>query len=279
MKYKTVATHNGDFHADEVVAISVLRKYNSDLTVRRTRDPSVYSKADIRVDVGMRYDPSTHDFDHHQKGGAGKRDNGVPYASAGLIWKHFGYLFCDPESSNIVDETFIQPVDAIDTGYQHPVRAIYSFDSAIKSFNSKIFDRDAFEAAINFSLTILNNEISHAHEQVSDNMTLRSMNTNGLPYLVLNEEISWQPVVVNETEKLYVVYPSGDGKYRLKCVPTEVGGFNPRKPLPEAWTGRSQSELERMTGIRGFEFCHDQRFVASFDTLEGAVEAAKIASL
>ena len=29
-------------------------------------------------------------YDHHQRGGNGARENGVPYASCGLIWREFG---------------------------------------------------------------------------------------------------------------------------------------------------------------------------------------------
>ena len=37
------------------------------------REPEAQDAADVRVDVGGRSDPSTGDFDHHQKGGAGER--------------------------------------------------------------------------------------------------------------------------------------------------------------------------------------------------------------
>ena len=82
-----VATHPGNFHADDVFAIAALELVHGPLEVVRTRDPERQAAADLRVDVGGRSDPAAGDFDHHQKGGAGTRENGIPYASFGLVWR------------------------------------------------------------------------------------------------------------------------------------------------------------------------------------------------
>src|SRR5204863_7099063 len=113
-----VATHPGDFHADDVFAIAVLHLVaGGDISVVRTRDPDALAAADARVDVGGRDDPSTGDYDHHQRGGAGERPNGVRYASFGLVWREHGpALAGNPEAADGVDEFLIQGVDANDTG-------------------------------------------------------------------------------------------------------------------------------------------------------------------
>jgi len=87
---KIIAVHNGEFHTDDVFAVAILKLIYPNLIAIRTRDKDKLKEVDARVDVGFKYDPSSGDYDHHQKEGAGKRKNGVPYASAGLIWKHFG---------------------------------------------------------------------------------------------------------------------------------------------------------------------------------------------
>ena len=66
-KIVKIATHNGRFHSDEVFAIAILKKFYSNIEIIRTRDKKLLSQADIRVDVGGRYDSKTGDFDHHQK--------------------------------------------------------------------------------------------------------------------------------------------------------------------------------------------------------------------
>ena len=72
-----VATHPGNFHADDVFAVAVLGLVQGPLEIVRTRDESVLAAADFRVDIGSRSDPATGDFDHHQRGGAGERANGI----------------------------------------------------------------------------------------------------------------------------------------------------------------------------------------------------------
>ena len=63
-----IATHNGKFHADEVFAVSLLRRLDrfKDAEIIRTRDAEILKTADVVVDVGGQYDPLTHRYDHHQ---------------------------------------------------------------------------------------------------------------------------------------------------------------------------------------------------------------------
>ena len=83
-----IGTHNGKFHSDEVVGCSILCSFYCDNTVIivRTRDTETLKQCDICVDIGGGT------FDHHQAGFNKKRENGIKYASAGLIWKCFGKL-------------------------------------------------------------------------------------------------------------------------------------------------------------------------------------------
>src|SRR3989344_8466592 len=86
-----IVTHNGRFHIDELFGIAaVMLAYPGKHQVLRTRDMEVVASADVVIDVGGIYDPSKNRFDHHQEGGAGLRENGVPYSSFGLVWQKFG---------------------------------------------------------------------------------------------------------------------------------------------------------------------------------------------
>src|SRR3954462_10048781 len=112
-----VATHDGSFHADDVFAVAALRMVHPGLEVVRSRDPGVIGDADLRVDIGLRDDPASGDFDHHQRGGAGERANGIPYASFGLVWRAFGPRLAGSEdAATAIDERLVQGVDANDTG-------------------------------------------------------------------------------------------------------------------------------------------------------------------
>ena len=91
---KTIATHSGGFHADESLAVyllKVLPQY-ANATVVRTRDPAVIDKADIVVDVGGVYDHSKRRYDHHQRefNDTFDQHHSIRLSSAGLVYKHYG---------------------------------------------------------------------------------------------------------------------------------------------------------------------------------------------
>jgi uncharacterized UPF0160 family protein len=114
-----VATHPGTFHADDVFAFAVLGVVHGPPEIVRTRDEALQAACDVRVDVGGRSDPSTGDFDHHQRGGAGERANGIRLASFGLVWREYGErLAGSAEAAAAVDERIVQGVDANDTGQE-----------------------------------------------------------------------------------------------------------------------------------------------------------------
>ncbi|MEX2010580.1 MAG: MYG1 family protein, partial [Parcubacteria group bacterium] len=50
---KTIATHSGMYHADDVFAVATLLMVYPDAEVIRTRDMEKIQEAEIAVDVGM----------------------------------------------------------------------------------------------------------------------------------------------------------------------------------------------------------------------------------
>lgn len=105
---RTLWTHDGVFHADDVLATAILT-WRADLDgehlrVLRTRDLPQEEIPDYIVDVGGRCETVRlpggkvqYWLDHHQAGGAGSQegipellDLKLPLASAGLCWKQFG---------------------------------------------------------------------------------------------------------------------------------------------------------------------------------------------
>ncbi|KAL5035467.1 hypothetical protein BDV3_005385 [Batrachochytrium dendrobatidis] len=131
---KTIATHSGSFHADESLAVYMLRllpEYK-DAKLVRTRDASVIESADIVVDVGGIYDPSKHRYDHHQREFVDTfdSDHKIRLSSAGLVYKHFGHRIIrevlgwhQDEQEDIVHmlymkvyDDLIQEYDGVDNG-------------------------------------------------------------------------------------------------------------------------------------------------------------------
>ncbi|PLW56522.1 hypothetical protein PCANC_01475 [Puccinia coronata f. sp. avenae] len=129
-----IGTHSGTFHADEALAVSLLRSLEKFKPSRlvRTRDPAVLETCDIVVDVGGQYDPEQHRYDHHQRefSETYSGDHLTKLSSAGLIYKHFGSEIIashlglpiqDPTVPILVAklyDSFIEAIDAIDNGIE-----------------------------------------------------------------------------------------------------------------------------------------------------------------
>ena len=86
-----IATHDGSFHADETLACAIISFLYENCEVIRSRDPVELEKADIIIDVSGINDHKH--FDHHSNAFNLSRDNGIHYATAGLMWKKFGHDF------------------------------------------------------------------------------------------------------------------------------------------------------------------------------------------
>jgi uncharacterized UPF0160 family protein len=88
-----IGTHNGHFHADEALAVYLLRllpAYKSSSLVR-TRDPAVLETCHTVVDVGGEYDVSRNRFDHHQRGfNEVFPGRNTKLSAAGLVYLTFG---------------------------------------------------------------------------------------------------------------------------------------------------------------------------------------------
>src|ERR1035437_2907263 len=113
----TIVTHNTKFHCNDVFAVAVMSLVFSDLKIIRTRDENIVKSADIVVDVGGIYDVGKMRFDDHQEGAAGVRENGIPYASFGLVWKEYGEkLSGSVEAAKLIEEKLVLSIDALDSG-------------------------------------------------------------------------------------------------------------------------------------------------------------------
>lgn len=287
-----IATHSGSFHADEVFAIAAMKLLPEPVEVVRTRDREVVAGADVRIDVGFNHDPSRGDFDHHQREFDLVRENGVGYASFGLIWREYGARICgDAEIADAVELTLVQPVDANDTGQQisksliegvRPMNVnavIGGFNSRWDEYLSEEQERGRFDAAVELAGGILEREIASATSGLKAVRVVREAIAGAKdPRIIeLSQNVPWKQVVVTEApDALFVIYPKRQG-YGLETVPRELGTFENRKDLPAAWAGLEQSELAELTGVEDALFCHAKRFLAVATSREGIEALASLA--
>jgi uncharacterized UPF0160 family protein len=288
-KFGKVATHNGIFHSDDVFAVATLKIMDPYLEIVRTRNPDIIKSADTRVDVGREYNHEERSYDHHQKGGAGKRENGREYSSFGLIWKHYGSEICgSDEIAEEIDKGLVQKIDGVDTGvigletdentpaYLGP--AIFSLNPSWQEENPN--PDQAFDKAVNFAYDVLQGMIKRGKgkklaEKISREAIERSKNRG---QITLDRYVPWHETIINESSEIkYVVHPSQDGSWMVAAVPNKFGARNYRKPFPKDWAGLNDFEFQKLTGVEDATFCHNDRFIAGAKSLEGAENLAKLA--
>ncbi len=281
-----IATHNGNFHADDVFAVAALKSIFPSVELIRTRDLSVMEKADIVLDVGGIYDADKGRFDHHQKGGAGARENGIPFSSFGLIWQKYGLEICDgnQEVADSLDKNLVSTIDAIDCGHVEGVVTGITLSQTISMFNptwQEEGDFDAcFDEAVAFAMRILSRFIASASGGVNAKAIVASAieKAEDPRVIVLEKYTPWKTTVLKTSEEaLFMVYPSQTGQWRIQTVPVELGSFEDRKKLPAPWAGLSDQELQDVTGLDDAMFCHNGLFIAGCASFENTMKMAEMA--
>jgi uncharacterized UPF0160 family protein len=281
-----IATHNGNFHADDVFSIAALKNIYPSFKLIRTRDLELIGKADIVIDVGGEYDSDAGRFDHHQRGGAGERENGTPYSSFGLVWKKYGLQICEgnQDVASSVDAGLVSTIDAIDCGYVKGVSEGISLSQTISMFNptwqeDSHFD-SCFDEAVEFASHILTRFIASSNGGISAKAIVAKAieNAKDPRVIVLEQYTPWKRTVHALSEQaLYMIYPSETGQWRIQTVPVEPGSFEDRQPLPKEWAGLSDTELQNVTGIDDAMFCHNGLFIAGAKSFESTMKMASLA--
>ena len=136
-----IGTHSGSFHADDVLAVALLRAFvDADASVVRTRDEATLAEQDVVVDVGGRFDPEARRFDHHQNAYEGAR------SSAGMVldWlEHEGAV--SPALATRYREVLVDYVDDVDNGRRPPEPDVPCFSSIVATLADSASD-ETFDA-------------------------------------------------------------------------------------------------------------------------------------
>lgn len=286
-----IITHSGRFHSDDVFAAATLSLLHPrDIEVVRSRDPEVWATGDIVFDVGGEYDEARGRFDHHQEGGAGKRPNGVPYSSFGLIWKHYGaQLAGGADVAKVIDERLVQPIDSGDNGVETfsvlGSTAPYLIQDAIGSFgsgwNEVRTEDEGFIEALEIAKKILARNILLS-KSIAEGKYLTEeayARAEDKRIVILDYQYPWHEALSAHSEPLYVVLPQrGDAcGWKVEAVRSDPRMFQNRKNFPAAWAGKINQELAEITGVLDATFCHNNRFVVVARSKEGAIALAKLA--
>jgi uncharacterized UPF0160 family protein len=289
-----VVTHSGDFHADDVFACATLslwaEKNGCKLKIIRDRDPKIIEKADMVVDVGNVYNPDENKFDHHQKGGAGERENGIPYASFGLIWKKYGVEICKTQGiADRIEKRLVLSIDARDNGKNilntNELGIIdHRTSNMICDFNptwqeDKKLSFKYFEKSLNFAKEILLREIAWAKALIdAERETMKIIKEQNEPeILILDENTDWHEAVSKNKKIKLVIYPRNKKtEWSIQTGRDNLEDYNSdRVKFPKDWWGLRDENLIKISRIEGAVFCADGGWFAVVKTKEGAIEMAK----
>ncbi len=280
MTPRSLGTHDGTFHADEVTACALLLLFDQvdrDKIIR-TRDIQKLMDCEYVCDVGGIYDPAIKRFDHHQLDYKGS------LSSAGMVWQYLAHRgIVEEPMFQFFNHSLIQGVDAIDNGREFPMIGHCSFSQVVSNFVPPAHDideasqRKAFEEALTFVLGHLRRllerflYIQACRQKVAESMESRQV------VLFFDQSMPWIDNFFDlggeEHPALFVIMPSGQ-HWKLRGIPpSNQEKMQVRVPLPEQWAGLIDDELKKVSGISGAIFCHKGRFISVWETKEDALKA------
>ena len=288
---KTFGTHSGKFHADDVMATAILRLLLGDIKVTRTRDEDILRKLDFVYDISLG------EFDHHQLNKE-IRENGIPYAACGLVWREFGsrviqkFNFELDENDimwifDYVDENLVQGIDAIDNGIDIKSEIkVMSVSDIIDSFNptwdSNDSKDDAFKEAVLYATEVLKRIITKQISVIKARTIVNDAfeNRDIKEIMVLKTGCPWLQQLLKidiSNEVLFVISPGDNNvEYKIQTVKKSAGTFEARRDILESIRGKSSEEINSIIKIDDAIFCHKAGFIASAKSKESALKIAKL---
>lgn len=283
MELRSLGTHDGSFHADEVTACSLLLLFDQidRDKIYRTRNPKVIENCETVCDVGGVYDPKRRRFDHHQIDYRGMM------SSAGMVLlflKEEGII--PPHLYEYLNKSLIMGVDAHDNGVAKLEPGIASFSQVVSNFLPIEYDvshsvmNDAFFQAVDFVIGHLERLCKRHRYTINCRAVVSQAMVHGSNALIFEESLPWMENFFDLGGEVhpaqFVIMPAGP-HWKLRGIPPNLAErMKVRRQLPEEWAGLQMEELQKISQIPGAVFCHKGRFISIWKTKEDAVRALHI---
>ena len=266
MKKLPFYTHSGFFHADEVTGFAICELADQCSEVVRLTSLDDIPEDGVIADIGREYDPERLKFDHHQ--GMIRRETGCPYASAGLLWKHYGVAavmnllpVLAGQKSRVdaivqrVDETIIQGIDAHDADNAYVLSATCSagevrpvtISHIIAGMNAEdvaIHEKQAslFKLAAGLVQNILRSHIRSAAKFMEACDMFDAVAKVQGQIITLSEGLPWREIVHERyPDVLYIISPSNHpgNPWSMTAVTVKPESRECKRPIerPDWFTG------------------------------------------
>ncbi|MEI6042232.1 MAG: MYG1 family protein [bacterium] len=314
-----IATHGSNFHPDDVCATAAAllyygvdktglgkflhgfnelqEKHNGEFVrVVRTLDKKVMDKATVLMDIGREYDEKRKRFDHHQEGGAGKREDGTPYASFGLVWKKFGKkIVGNADVAEYVDKMFVKQIDAMDNGisiaksmfadgtspllFEDIIRLdcdlVFGLNLEPQEMN-KVFDKTFFKLVPLAQKMIIMTALK-GYAIVEADKKLEQLYNKAVDKRVIIMDKKTPVKLSNFKEPLFMVYPSLRGGWNAQAVRIGSGSYESRTHFPKSWEAKDPADLQKITGVPDATFCASGRWLVAAGSKAGVLKLVDLA--
>ena len=308
----TIQTHDGRFHVDDVGSVSLLSSYfssqNKTINLVRSRKVNPDHPADIYVDVGLKYDPPRHCYDHHQHDCDEVFDEGytILLSSIGMVWKHFGkeilQLYIDHKNYQVdnidvlwreIYHKTIQEIDGYDNGIS-PVDGgnrnywtymnIGSIISSMNTMNTNNEDDQmiGFQKAVKMFGVLYDIRLNaiitkHIEYQTGVKLIESNLDDNGTKdYIYIKGQISVSNTFKalnyldpDEIVKFVIYVDSEQKQFTVRGRSVKYDRFTQLVPLLDSVRAREALGDNLI-------FVHNKRFIGKTTTLESALELIKL---
>lgn len=241
---KKIITHDGLFHADEVLAIALIKEIYGDISVERTRNISTedFDNPEIWiVDVGGVYNPELSCFDHHHDASLD--------ASCMIVLEHL--LTIDKVSNELFLElqNSFKVVSDIDKGGPSMYSG-FQFNTLIKMMNPL---ENGFYIALDICKNVIKSCIDNV-ENIEKSLRIWNEGEQISMYIKYCTEfpIHWKRY--EDSSVSYLIYPN-KGKFNVLSINSNE--------FPIYSTGEE-------------EFLHNGKFLAVFSSKEAAIRCAQM---
>lgn len=277
---RSVGTHDGSFHADEVTACALLIMFDlvDEDKIVRTRNPEKLACCEYVCDVGGIYDPEQKRFDHHQVSYSGL------WSSAGMILHYLadkGYV--SSEEYAFLNGALVHGVDEQDNGRFLSKDGFCSFSDIIKIYNPSEEDKGTdqdFLFALHFTIDLIGRLRDRFRYDQMCREIVRSAMDKSNHCLFFDRPLAWQEnffFLGGENHPAsFVCFPTSD-QWILRGIPPNLDRrMEVRIPFPEKWAGLLGDALVKASGIPGAIFCHKGLFLSVWDSKESCQEALQL---
>lgn len=245
-----IITHEGTFHADELSGVALLLILFPGTPVERTYTPSEADFNDpsvVILDIGRRYEPELNNYDHHQ-------DAGLP-ASNMLILKHF-LVLKEGRLAFLLEKYMFDYISAVDTGKvvenENGKVSPPTISGIIRSMNS--LPKNAFNHALDVMFAAVWGQLESATARIKTEDLWEKVEIRGKVAIHDSPEflVGWQDLAIDQGIN-YLVTPNLRGGYQVTSRDSKVF---PTPPHPTQ------------------TFLHNSKFIASYPTLQEAIDHA-----